>query len=39
MILKKILDKAIYLATHGRPGPVWIDVPINIQGALIDENH
>jgi acetolactate synthase-1/2/3 large subunit len=31
------LEKAIYLATTGRPGPVWIDVPLNIQGALVDE--
>ncbi len=35
--VKKVLQEAIYLATHGRPGPVWIDIPINIQGALIDE--
>ncbi len=31
------LEKAIYLATSGRPGPVWIDVPLNIQGASVDE--
>ncbi|MDA8243425.1 MAG: thiamine pyrophosphate-binding protein [Elusimicrobia bacterium] len=31
------LDKAIYLATTGRPGPAWIDIPINVQAALIDE--
>jgi len=31
-----VLDEAIYKATTGRPGPVWIDVPINIQAALID---
>ncbi|MDF2440044.1 MAG: acetolactate synthase large subunit, partial [Abditibacteriota bacterium] len=30
------LEKAIYLARHGRPGPVWLDVPMNIQGALIN---
>lgn len=30
------LEKALYLAAHGRPGPVWLDVPMNIQGALID---
>jgi acetolactate synthase-1/2/3 large subunit len=29
------LHKAIYLATHGRPGPVWIDIPIDIQGATL----
>jgi len=31
------LEKAIYLATHGRPGPVWLDIPLDIQAALIDE--
>ena len=34
-----VLDKAVYLATHGRPGPVWIDVPINLQAAMIDETN
>lgn len=33
------LDKAIYLALNGRPGPVWIDIPLDVQGALIDENR
>lgn len=31
-----ILDEAIYHATTGRPGPVWVDIPINIQAAPID---
>jgi acetolactate synthase-1/2/3 large subunit len=31
-----LLEKALYLATHGRPGPVWIDVPLNVQGAIIE---
>ncbi|HEY5824303.1 MAG TPA: thiamine pyrophosphate-binding protein [Cyclobacteriaceae bacterium] len=32
------LEKAIDIATTGRPGPVWIDVPLNIQGAMVDEH-
>ncbi len=32
------LDKAVYLAKDGRPGPVWIDIPLDVQGAIIDEN-
>ena len=32
------LDKAIYIATHGRFGPVWIDIPLDVQAALIDED-
>lgn len=31
-----IVDEAIALATSGRPGPVWIDIPIDVQGARID---
>jgi len=34
--LKYHLEKAVYLATHGRKGPVWIDVPLDVQGAQID---
>lgn len=30
------MEKALYLATHGRPGPVWLDIPINVQAAKID---
>jgi acetolactate synthase-1/2/3 large subunit len=30
------LEKAIHLARTGRPGPVWLDVPMDVQGALID---
>lgn len=29
------LEKAAYLATHGRQGPVWINIPLDIQGAKI----
>ena len=31
------LEKAVYLATHGRRGPVWIDIPLDVQAATIDE--
>ena len=30
------IEKAYHLATTGRPGPTWVDVPIDIQGAYID---
>ncbi|MBQ3893880.1 MAG: thiamine pyrophosphate-binding protein [Clostridia bacterium] len=30
------LEKAWHLATTGRPGPVWIDVPVNFQGCTIE---
>ena len=31
-----VLNKAIDLALSGRPGPVWIDVPLNVQRAKIN---
>jgi acetolactate synthase-1/2/3 large subunit len=31
------LEKAFYLAVQGRPGPVWLDIPLDVQGAFIDE--
>ena len=30
------LERALYLAVHGRPGPVWLDIPLDVQGAMID---
>lgn len=36
--VKYELDKAIYIALNGRPGPVWVDVPLDIQGAMVDES-
>ena len=33
------LEKALWLARNGRPGPSWIDVPINVQAAQIDPSE
>ena len=33
------LEKAVYLGINGRPGPVWIDVPLDVQGAWIDPDE
>ena len=30
------LEKAWHLAVTGRPGPVWIDIPVNYQGCYIE---
>lgn len=34
--IRYIVEKAIYLANHGRKGPTWIDIPGDIQSAQID---
>lgn len=30
------MEKALYLAQHGRGGPVWLDIPLDVQGAQIE---
>lgn len=35
--IKKELDKAIKLATTGRRGPVWLDIPLDVQSAIVEE--
>lgn len=32
------LERAWYEAAAGRPGPVWLSIPLDVQGALIDES-
>ena len=36
--IKYHLQKAIHFASKGRQGPVWLDIPINVQAALVDED-
>ena len=31
------VERALFLATHGRQGPVWLDIPIDVQSSLVDE--
>ncbi len=31
------LEKALYLARSGRPGPCWLDIPLDVQGAFVEE--
>tara|TARA_X000001036_G_scaffold170319_1_gene161128 strand:- start:1734 stop:3434 length:1701 start_codon:yes stop_codon:yes gene_type:complete len=37
--VKYILEKAFFLATSGRQGPVWIDIPLNVQNTKINEKE
>lgn len=33
------LEKAVFLSRNGRPGPVWLDIPLDVQAALVDEEN
>lgn len=37
--IKYHLQKAVYIAKSGRNGPVWLDIPLDVQGTLIDEKN
>lgn len=37
--IRYCLEKAFYLAISGRPGPVWLEVPVDIQGKYIDSDE
>ena len=37
--IKRVLEEAFYECENGRPGPVWIDIPMDIQAAIVDENE
>ena len=34
----KVIEEAFHIATSGRPGPVWIDIPLDIQNSIISES-
>lgn len=36
--IKYVLEEAYHIATTGRPGPVWVDIPLNIQSSMVDLN-
>ena len=33
------MERAVYEATHGRKGPVWLDIPLDVQATVIDEEN
>lgn len=37
--IRYCLEKALYLAQTGRPGPCWLDIPLNVQGAMIETDE
>ena len=34
--VRRLLEQALHLALAGRPGPVWLNLPMDVQGALVD---
>lgn len=37
--IRYCMEKALYIATTGRPGPCWIDIPVNFQGFYVDTDE
>lgn len=37
--IRYALEKGWHLATTGRPGPVWIDIPVNFQGGYVETDE
>ncbi len=37
MTIRYHMERAIHEASAGRPGPVWVDIPVDVQAAMIDE--
>ena len=38
-LIRYHMDRALYEATHGRKGPVWLDIPLDVQATVIDEEQ
>jgi acetolactate synthase-1/2/3 large subunit len=38
-MVKYHIKRAIFLATTGRPGPVWLDIPLNVQWGYVDTDE
>ena len=39
MRVRFCLEKALYLSQTGRPGPCWLDIPLNVQGAYVEADE
>ena len=36
--IRYVLERAVYTALHDRPGTVWVDIPLDVQAAEIDQS-
>lgn len=36
LLIRRCLEEAVWNATHGRKGPVWVDIPLDVQATEID---
>lgn len=37
--IRYCLEKAFYIANTGRPGPCWLDIPLNVQGDYVETDE
>ena len=38
LMIRYHMERALYEATHGRKGPVWLDIPLDVQATMVDED-
>lgn len=39
LMIRYHMERALYEATHGRKGPVWLDIPLDVQATMVDEDN
>ena len=39
LMIKREIKKAIQISLEGRRGPVWLDIPLDIQSAMVEEDE
>ena len=38
-LIRYHVERAVYEATHGRKGPVWLDIPLDVQATVVEEDE